>query len=119
MPVNFDELSAVVRVLKDAAFFDLSPDCTSRRYGTAQWVIRRGYASAGIALLWRYAKDRADNPEALFAFWLANPTRLEKKYAEMMAKPAWIENATKRLNERETSGDMAPIINIGGFRRQG
>tara|TARA_R110002126_G_scaffold291760_1_gene457014 strand:+ start:1984 stop:2343 length:360 start_codon:yes stop_codon:yes gene_type:complete len=119
MPIDAAALSEVLSVLKEAAFFTLSPECTRKQFTTAQWLLKRGYQPGSLRLLWCYAKKVGNDPEALLAFWLSNPARTELKYNEMMAKPGWVADTLRKFDEVEVSGDPAPIIDIRAFRRNG
>lgn len=107
--VDVEETFAIVSILEDACYQDLSARCTRRRYDTAAWLIERGIGSRGARLLWLYAKKVADNPEALFAHWLDIPSRCEKKLREALARPEFVKQAKEAMKLQDEPFPAAPI----------
>lgn len=111
---NFDELQAIVRLLAEASFRDLSPTCSQQRFQTALWLHRRGYTVGDVGLLWRYCKDKGQKPEGLFASSFGNPTALAKR---LNAAQQW---SLTQLEDAPSisQGNLAPVFALKSGRRQ-
>lgn len=110
--VNVEETFALVRILDAAEFRDLSPTYTKQRYDTASWLQERGIDSRALQMLWLYAKQMGKNPNSLFAFWLGNPSRTEKKIREAIGKPAFVKKAKEAMRLQDAPAAAAPIYRI-------
>jgi hypothetical protein len=118
MPADAGDVVAIFKILGEADYMDLSPECTQRRFSVARGLASRGVTSDTARLLWEYAKHQGDNPPALFARWLSKPSIALQKVDEMLTKSQWVASVTRRLDEVEVSGDAAPIHDIRQHRRQ-
>lgn len=110
---NVEETFAIVRVLNDAGYMDLCVDCTRRRYDTAAWLQKRGYAWKDVQLMWLYAKHvSSENAEGMFAHWLKMPSRFQKKLEEAVKRPGFMEKASRAMMDPLAGSKPAPIISI-------
>lgn len=113
------EVLAMVRVLAEVGYRDLSQAANQQRYAVSRRLWREGLDSRILRLLHAYAKECGQNPAGLFAWWIDKPSRTLAKVEEMRRKSVWTARMLDGIKaegpERE---EPAPIRSLNERRRQ-